>query len=324
MLFLISGFLILGTTALSCLFFANRSYLFKNRKKNSVVCGLLFHSVTNIQSSDQSHITPEKFERFLQELHGFGYCAVTASESIELLRKQHAHHTHHTILSAETEPPILPIVPFISMIFDDGFENFFYHAFPILQNFNMKVSLFPVVGFIDQYCSWDIYHLQKHLSKLQIRYIADAGHEIGSHTLSHPDLRYLHDDQLEHELSESKKILEDIIGRAVTAISFPFGGWNQRVWSRAQACGYTVGVAYRNHSAIRSNSIVPVTGIYKFDTITDMIEKIQCRHPFSLVHTCDILMPHFAQGTPAWKFRREYDVTNLWKKGHLSASHRDH
>ena len=73
-----------------------------------------------------------------------------------------------------------------------------------------------------------------HLSKSEIIEIRSLGHEIGSHGLTHADLTRLNTKDLSHELHDSKKMLEDIIDKKVTAISFPFGSWNKRVWDLAQ------------------------------------------------------------------------------------------
>jgi peptidoglycan/xylan/chitin deacetylase (PgdA/CDA1 family) len=58
----------------------------------------------------------------------------------------------------------------------------------------------------------------------QIRAMADAGIEIGSHTRHHADLGEVHDEAtLRDEIVESKKELEDMIGRPVRYFAFPFG-----------------------------------------------------------------------------------------------------
>jgi len=55
-----------------------------------------------------------------------------------------------------------------------------------------------------------------------IRNIHDKGHEIGSHSYSHPDLRTLTKNQFEEDLVKSLKILEQIIGEPVLGFRAPF------------------------------------------------------------------------------------------------------
>lgn len=59
--------------------------------------------------------------------------------------------------------------------------------------------------------------------------IADMGHEIGSHTCTHRDLTILSIDEIEYELKFSKKFLEDVTGREVLGIAYPWGRFDNRV-----------------------------------------------------------------------------------------------
>lgn len=254
---------------------------------------LLFHSVSDKSPIDQSHITPYKFKQFLSYLNKHNYKTLTAYEMAVL-----------------SNDKIDPSESYVSLIFDDGFENFHTNVIPLLEQFNFKAAVFPVATSIGSHTSWDIYKPKKHLSKEQIQKISDAGHEIGSHTLSHPDLVLLSENEIIHELSESKKILEDIIGKPVTSLSFPFGSWNMRVWNSAKKCGYTAAVAYGKH-AKATLPVIPVTGIYAFDSLEDIIEKLERKHALSNTQIRSLIMPHFAKGTPVWKFRKNYNIFNF-------------
>lgn len=260
-----------------------------------IVPSLLFHSVTKKSTFDQSHVTTEKFKKVISYLNNNNYTTLTAYETA---------HSNRVGKDENNKT--------VSLIFDDGFEDFFTNAFPILQEYNLNGSVFPVVDSIGDKLLWDVYAPKKCLSKKQITTIADAGHEIGSHTLSHADLRMLSDKDLDNELSISKKILEDITGKPVRTISFPFGSWNNRVWEWAQKCGYQAAVAYRNH-AQAFRPIIPITGVYNFDSVSDIIEKIEERKIYSNTRARSAAMPHFAKGTPMWKFRRIYSVFNAFR-----------
>ena len=266
-----------------------------NHSNNNLFPALLFHSVSDKSPIDQSHITPNKFKQFLSYLIKHNYKTLTAYEMAVL-----------------SNDKIDPSESYVSLIFDDGFENFYTNVMPLLEQFNFKVSVFPVASSIGSHTSWDIYKPKKHLSKEQIQKISDAGHEIGSHTLSHPDLVLLSEKEIVHELSESKKILEDIIGKNVTSLSFPFGSWNMRVWNIAKKCGYNAAVAYGKH-AKATLPIIPVTGIYAFDSLEDIIEKLERKHAPSNTQIRSLIMPHFAKGTPVWKFRKNYNIFNFFR-----------
>ncbi len=267
----------------------------RSRQENRQPPTLLFHSVTDNGSLEQSHITTARLNRFLSYLHDQKYRALTVSEIVQQAENSDTNSSRS-----------------VALIFDDGFENFYLNALPLFDCYTMKATIFPVAGSLDSCSLWDTYKPQKQLTKKQVNLLADAGHEIGSHTLSHPDLVLLSDKELYRELSESKKILEDCTGRPVTSLSFPFGSWNARVWSCAQECGYIAAVAYRKHRQVKP-PIIPATAAYAFDTVEDIIEKIEGARWFSNALTRRIIMPHFAKGTPVWRFRKTYDIFNYFR-----------
>jgi peptidoglycan-N-acetylglucosamine deacetylase len=80
------------------------------------------------------------------------------------------------------------------------------------------------------------------LTEAEISQLATVpGVEIGSHTLTHPDLRRLSSRQVDAELSDSKAWLEDLIGRAVTSFCYPNGLHRSGLARRVAAAGYSIG-----------------------------------------------------------------------------------
>jgi peptidoglycan/xylan/chitin deacetylase (PgdA/CDA1 family) len=84
---------------------------------------------------------------------------------------------------------------------------------------------------------------QPHLADWQIRALADAGHEIGAHTFSHPDLTTLSDSQLAWELSSVRAELQASSGQPVDFFAYPYGAYDNRVIAATQAAGYRGAVA---------------------------------------------------------------------------------
>jgi len=81
----------------------------------------------------------------------------------------------------------------------------------------------------------------------QIREVADGGISIGSHTHNHRILGLLDRAQQTEELSTSKAIIEERIGRPVRSLAYPVGGrahFNQTTKSVASECGYDVGYSF--------------------------------------------------------------------------------
>lgn len=79
----------------------------------------------------------------------------------------------------------------------------------------------------------------------QIRALADAGHEIGSHSLSHALLPQLQDDAITREVEASKAAIEEAIDRPVATFCYPNGDCDERTVRAVERAGYTCAVTTR-------------------------------------------------------------------------------
>jgi peptidoglycan/xylan/chitin deacetylase (PgdA/CDA1 family) len=244
---------------------------------------LLFHSIDSAHPLTMSALPQKKFTAIINRLKAAGYYSIPMNQ-------------------ASTGMPDKLLITF-----DDGFDNFYTRALPVLEEYGFKATLFPVAGYLGKTSSWDVLPPFRHLSSKELRAISSLGHEIGSHTMTHADCTFLNAKDLVAELRDSKKLLEDIIAKPITALSFPFGSWNRRVWETALEIGYSRATIYRGHHYV-SPCLFPAYGIYRFDTPESVCARIRSGFPLSLSSTLAVLMRQFAAGAPLWKFRKEYDV----------------
>jgi peptidoglycan/xylan/chitin deacetylase (PgdA/CDA1 family) len=109
--------------------------------------------------------------------------------------------------------------------FDDAYQDFGQFAWPILQSLSIPAILFVIVDAIGGWNDWDdtAPSRHRHLTAAELRELHDAGVVIGSHTVSHRPLVRLSDSELESELRDSRRRLEDLIGDAVTTLAYPGG-----------------------------------------------------------------------------------------------------
>jgi peptidoglycan/xylan/chitin deacetylase (PgdA/CDA1 family) len=77
----------------------------------------------------------------------------------------------------------------------------------------------------------------------QVRSLAERGHEIAAHSVTHADLTLVSDSHLRHELVHGKQELERISGQEVRSFAYPFGAYNSRVIQAVQNAGYEGAVA---------------------------------------------------------------------------------
>jgi len=76
----------------------------------------------------------------------------------------------------------------------------------------------------------------------QVRELHAAGHEIGSHSLTHPLLTELPDERLNEEVEGSRRVLSEVLGAAVPSFCYPNGSYDARVLGAVRAAGYECAV----------------------------------------------------------------------------------
>jgi peptidoglycan/xylan/chitin deacetylase (PgdA/CDA1 family) len=115
----------------------------------------------------------------------------------------------------------------VGLTFDDGYENFLHAALPVLERFGFSATVFVVSGMLGGENDWEHYFSPRPTLKLLgaagVREVADRGMEIGSHSMSHPVLSGLGAERLKREVSDSRRILGEVLGCEVAGFCFPYG-----------------------------------------------------------------------------------------------------
>jgi peptidoglycan/xylan/chitin deacetylase (PgdA/CDA1 family) len=117
----------------------------------------------------------------------------------------------------------------IELTVDDGNRSDYEIVAPELRKRRLNATFFVLAGRLDQV---------GYLRRSQLRELSEEGFEIGSHGLYHVDWTAAKDEALARELLNSKLIIEDIIGRTVTAAAVPFGLYDRRVLHTLLHFGY--------------------------------------------------------------------------------------
>lgn len=147
----------------------------------------------------------------------------------------------------------------IVITFDDGFENVLRHGLEPLAENQFQAIQFLVADRIGLSNQWDLEvgeSAERLMDVAQIRQWLGAGHDIGSHTLTHPFLTRLPVSAAREEIASSKKKLEDLFGRAVEHFCYPYGDWNDAVADLVAAAGYIT--ACTTASGINDSSTPPL------------------------------------------------------------------
>jgi len=134
----------------------------------------------------------------------------------------------------------------VGLSFDDGYADFTEYALPLLHRYGFSATIFVPAGQLGKTSDWDPEGPRKRvLSGPQLRMIAHAGIEIGSHGFRHRSLPGLSDAELAEEVGTSRAMLRDITGQPVTGFSYPYGHLDERAVSAVQAAGYSYGCSVR-------------------------------------------------------------------------------
>jgi len=176
------------------------------------------------------YLDPTIFEDQIRILSRAGYTFVTVRQIGRALR---------------VKAP-LPQHP-LALTFDDGYEDFYTLAFPILKKYNAKATIYIIVDFLGQ---------PGYLTRSQVRELSKSGLvEIAAHTLSHADLSKADNRTAWKEIYQSKIMLEKIIGGAVDDFAYPFGFYTGRDEFLVSQAGYLT-AASTHPGEIQSLSVI--------------------------------------------------------------------
>lgn len=137
----------------------------------------------------------------------------------------------------------IPVVPLeqvrsrpgaVAITFDDGFQNFYDRAFPVLSRYKLPATVFIVTGYCGRSNNWPTQAktgipILPLMHWRQLREIASAGITLGAHSVTHPHLDQLSLAQVESELDQCRQELEQQTGKAVTTAAYPYGDSNEMV-----------------------------------------------------------------------------------------------
>jgi len=185
----------------------------------------------------------------------------------------------------------------IALTFDDGYEDFYINAYPILSQYYLPATIFIPANYIGKKATWDFHSKSKHMTEKQLREISACGVDLESHGLTHSCLTRLNDRFLRIELERSKSILEDISGSEVKFLAYPFGICNRVVEESAKDIGYQKGLSLSYFKKSQNRFTVPRYAVYSIDTRFSIKQKMTKGVLNSLEKSKSHILNSFSYGT---------------------------
>jgi peptidoglycan/xylan/chitin deacetylase (PgdA/CDA1 family) len=181
---------------------------------------LMYHSLVETDNPpDSLSVSVKSFERQMSFLTRNHYNVITLESLAAMLK-------------ARKKIPPKTVV----LTFDDGRKDNYLYAFPILKKYNLPITLFIIVDEVGRFdrVTWE-----------EIQQMRDSGLvTIGSHSLSHPYMIDIKDEkELRRQIFDSKKILEQRLGKDILTFCYPIGAFNAKVQAMVRDAGYLCAVA---------------------------------------------------------------------------------
>jgi peptidoglycan/xylan/chitin deacetylase (PgdA/CDA1 family) len=187
----------------------------------------MYHRVKNSKFFDQLSVSPARFEMHMAFLKK-NYRVISLPSAIKEL-------------SGSTSPR-----PGVVVTFDDGYLDNLSHALPVLKKYQIPATIFITTYFCEQTVRHSRYAAESgrlHLTWKEVDQLLKVpGITIGSHTLSHPYLSRLGNEESWQEISDSRQIIQSRIGLAAQYFCYPSGDYGIREITNVLKAGYTAAV----------------------------------------------------------------------------------
>jgi peptidoglycan/xylan/chitin deacetylase (PgdA/CDA1 family) len=187
---------------------------------------------------------------------------------------------------AEINSRLVPGEPerYVALTFDDAFEDFYEHAYPILEELLLPCTVFVPTGYIGRSSEWDegtSTRRRKIMDCNRLRELAGSALiDFGSHSVDHLNMRCLKPDQMRCQAVDSKHALEDLLGRQIISFAYPYGTMDH--FSRAtrsvlETAGYQIAVTARWGTMNRLSNLLELRRIAfkQSDSNLDLYAKIE-------------------------------------------------
>ena len=186
---------------------------------------LMLHRVVEHRSEGENReleITPEFLRRTIETYRQQGHRFVSIDEACDIISKGHTNH------------------PFVCLTFDDGYQDNYDIAYPILKQMDIPFAIYVTTWFIDNRIPIRWYPNEKLGINTESLKTMDADPlcTIGAHTVSHPKLDILSPQEQQKEIEQSLQELESLLVHPIHHFSYPHGAYNADTLKIVNECHF--------------------------------------------------------------------------------------
>lgn len=138
----------------------------------------------------------------------------------------------------------------VILSFDDGYEDNYQNLLPLLKKHNAHAVIYTLANRQLRNNAWDMNNGEPEwplMTDAQVKACHDSGLiEIGSHGINHQHLPQLSDHEVQQEICQSKRILEELISSEVVSFAYPYGDYSERETRFVKDSGYLFGIGTVN------------------------------------------------------------------------------
>ncbi|WP_301832411.1 polysaccharide deacetylase family protein [uncultured Streptococcus sp.] len=208
---------------------------------------LMYHAVHVMDPSEASNanliVAPDNFEAQIKAMVDAGYYFLTPEEAYKALTEN-----------------ALPAKKVVWLTFDDGNEDFYTIAYPILKKYKAKATNNVITGFVKKGNAGN-------LTVKQMKEMMAHGMSFQSHTVNHPDLSATDKVTQKAELTDSIDFLEDKLNTKVNTIAYPSGRYNQTTLDLAKKT-YKLGLTTNEGLASAKDGLLSLNRVRILPTTT--------------------------------------------------------
>lgn len=208
---------------------------------------LMYHAVHVMDPSEASNanliVDPDLFEAQIKALSKAGYYFLTPEEAYKAFTEN-----------------ALPAKKVVWLTFDDGNEDFYTVAYPILKKYKAKATNNVITGFVKKGNAGN-------LTVKQMKEMMAHGMSFQSHTVNHPDLSATDKATQKVELTDSIDFLENKLNTKVNTIAYPSGRYNQTTLDLAKKT-YKLGLTTNEGLASSKDGLLSLNRVRILPTTT--------------------------------------------------------